>query len=98
MHFLKQNWSKRCAIILATSPAVQKIVENQDFHYHASKAAIQQLVRFSSVSFAKNNLKFSGTMPGMYVHKKRAASFCAEHPEIISRVKKEVLLGRMSNY
>ena len=97
MNLSKQVRSKQCAIVLATSPAAQKIVEDQDFHYHASKAAIQQLIRFSSVRFAKNNLRVNGINPGTYVYKSRAASFYAEHPEIISRVTKEVPLGRMSN-
>ena len=97
VHLSKRVRSKQCAIVLATSPAAQKIVEDQDFHYHASKAAIQQLIRFSSVRFAKNNLRVNGVNPGTYVYKSRAASFYAEHPEIISRVKKEVPLGRMSN-
>jgi len=93
----KRVRSKQCAIVLACSPAAQKIVEDQDFHYHASKAAIQQLVRFSSVRFAKDNLRVNGVNPGTYVYKSRAALFYAEHPEIISRIKKEVPLGRMSN-
>lgn len=93
----KQTRSRQCAIVLVTSPAAQKIVEDQDFNYHASKAAIQQLVRFSAVRFAKHNLRVNGVNPGTYVYKSRAASFYAEHPEIISRVKREVPLGRMSN-
>ena len=97
MNLSKRVRSKQCAIVLATSPAAQKIVEDQDFYYHASKAAIQQLIWFSSVRFAKNNLKVNGVNSGTYVYKSRAASFYAEHPEIISRVKKEVPLGRMSN-
>ena len=97
MNLSKRVRSKQCAIVLATSPAAQKIVEDQDCHYHASKAAIQQLIRFSAVRFAKDNLRVNGVNPGTYVYKSRAASFYAEHPEITSRVKKEVPLGRMSN-
>lgn len=93
----KQTRSRQCAIVLATSPAAERIVEDQDFQYHASKAAIQQLVRFSAVRFAKHNLRVNGVNPGTYVYKSRAASFYAEHPEIISRVKRDVPLGRMSN-
>jgi len=97
MNLSKRVRSKQCAIVLATSPAAEKIVEDQDFHYHASKAAIQQLIRFCSVRFAKDNLRVNGVNPGTYVFKSRASSFYAEHPEITSRAKKEVPLGRMSN-
>ena len=93
----KRVRESQCSIVLATSPAAERVVDDQDFQYHASKAAIAQLVRFGSVNFAKNNMRVNGVNPGFFVYKDRASSFYAEHPEIFELVSRIVPLGRMSN-
>ena len=97
VNLTKRVRSSQCSIVLATSPAAERVVDDQDFQYHASKAAISQLVRYGSVNFAKNNIRVNGVNPGTFVYKDRAASFYAEHPEVFELVKRVVPLGRMSN-
>ena len=97
VHLAKRVRASQCSIVLATSPAAERVVDDQDFQYHASKAAISQLVRYGSVNFAKNNMRVNGVNPGTFVYKDRAASFYAEHPEVFELVKRVVPLGRMSN-
>ena len=59
-----QSRDKQCAVVVTTSPAGRTVVGDQDFQYHASKAALSQLVRFGSVRFSANNLRINGVSPG----------------------------------
>ena len=90
-----QNRRKQCAIVLTTSPAARNIVGDQDFHYHASKAAISQLVRFGAVRFAANNLRINGVSPSSFIFKQRAAEFYAKNPGVVARANKLIPLARM---
>ena len=38
-----------CSVLVTTSPAAHSVVSDQDFQYHASKAALSQLVKFLSL-------------------------------------------------
>ncbi|MEI8024625.1 MAG: SDR family oxidoreductase, partial [Actinomycetota bacterium] len=40
-----------CTVLLVTSPGAHLVLADQNFQYHASKAALSQLVRFGSVRF-----------------------------------------------
>jgi 3-oxoacyl-[acyl-carrier protein] reductase len=84
-----------CAVLLATSPAARTVVSDQDFPYHASKAAITQLVRFGAVRFADGHMRVNGLSPGSFVFKERAANFYASHPEIVARAEGSIPLSRM---
>ena len=85
-----------CAVVLTTSPAARNVLLDQDFHYHASKAALAALVRFAAVRYADNNLRVNGVSPGTFVFKERAATFYAENPEILQLVERDVPLSRMA--
>ena len=91
----RRNRSKLCAVVLTTSPAARNIVGDQDFQYHASKAALSQLVRFGSVRFAANNLRINGISPGSFIFKQRAAEFYEKNPEVVVRANKLIPLSRM---
>lgn len=85
-----------CAVVLTTSPAARSVLLDQDFHYHASKAALAALVHFAAVRYADNNLRVNGVSPGTFVFKERAAAFYAENPEILRLVERSVPLSRMA--
>ena len=87
--------NKQLAIAIFTSPASHHVVGDQDFQYHASKAAISQLVRFGSIHFAANNLRINGLSPGSFIFKQRAAEFYAKNPEILARANNLIPLSRM---
>ena len=87
--------SSQCAVVLLTSPAAHSVVDDQDFQYHASKAALSQLVRYCSVSFAENQLRVNGISPGSFIFKQRAADFYAKNPQIVDRANKLIPLSRM---
>lgn len=84
------------SVVLSSSPAATQVVTDQDFQYHASKAATEQLIRFASVRFAKNKLRTNGINPGSFVFKERARKFFNENPEMLKDAENSVPLGRMA--
>jgi 3-oxoacyl-[acyl-carrier protein] reductase len=84
------------AVVLTSSPAATKVVPDQDFQYHASKAATEQLIRFASVRFAKNMIRTNGINPGSFVYKERAANFYKSNPQILIDAESSIPLGRMA--
>jgi NAD(P)-dependent dehydrogenase (short-subunit alcohol dehydrogenase family) len=87
--------NRQCAVVLMTSPAAHSVVGDQDFQYHASKAALSQLVRYGSVRFAARNLRINGLSPGSFIFKQRAADFYAKNPQIVERANNLIPLSRM---
>ena len=87
--------SSQCAVVFLTSPAAHSVVGDQDFQYHASKAALSQLVRFGSVRFASQNMRVNGLSPGSFIFKQRAAEFYTKNPQIVDRANKLIPLSRM---
>lgn len=87
--------SHECAVVLTTSPGAHHVLADQDFQYHASKAALAQLVRFGAARFASRGLRVNGLSPGSLIFKERAASFYAENPQIVNRANNLVPLSRM---
>lgn len=86
---------QQCAVVFLTSPAARSVVGDQDFQYHASKAALSQLVRFGSVRFASQNMRVNGLSPGSFIFKQRASEFYAKNPQIVDRANKLIPLSRM---
>ena len=90
-----QSRDKQCAVVVTTSPAGRTVVGDQDFQYHASKAALSQLVRFGSVRFSTNNLRINGVSPGSFIFKERAAEYYSKNPEVVANANKLIPLSRM---
>lgn len=93
--FAERKRRKQCAVVLATSPGAHHVLGDQDFQYHASKAALSQLVRFGAVRFASKNLRINGVSPGSFIFKQRAAEYYAKNPEIVNRANDLIPLSRM---
>lgn len=90
-----QDRSKECAVVLLTSPGAHLVLADQNFQYHASKAALSQLVRFGSIRFASKNLRINGLSPGSFIFKQRAAEFYIKNPEVVARANMLIPLARM---
>ncbi len=90
-----QDRAEECAVVLLTSPGAHLVLADQNFQYHASKAALSQLVRFGSVRFASQNMRINGLSPGSFIFKQRAADFYAKNPQIVGRANKMIPLSRM---
>ena len=91
----RRDRNHECAVLLTTSPAARTVVSDQDFQYHASKAAIAQLVRFGAVRFSDAFMRVNGISPGSFVYKERAAGFYAANPQIVARAEGSIPLSRM---
>jgi len=91
----ERNRKTECSVVITTSPAANRVVGDQDFFYHASKAALTQLVRYGSVKFAPRNIRVNGISPSSFVFKQRAANFYKENPQIVKRANELIPLGRM---
>jgi len=89
--------TQELAIVLTTSPAADHVVSDQSFYYHASKAATNQIVRYSAVNFAKSKLRTNGVNPGTFVFKDRAAEYYKQNPQIVAQAEQSVPLGRMAS-
>lgn len=87
---------RECAVVLTTSPAARSVLLDQGFQYHASKAAISELVRYGSVRFADRHIRINGVSPGSFVFKERAARFYEENPDVLELVSQVVPLSRMA--
>lgn len=90
-----QSRVKQLAITFFTSPGSHHVLGDQDFQYHASKAALSQLVRFGAVRFASTNLRINGVSPGSFIFKQRAADFYEKNPEVVARANRLIPLARM---
>ena len=89
--------TQELSVVLTTSPAADRIVSDQSFYYHASKAATNQIVRYSAVNFAKSKLRTNGVNPGTFVFKDRAAEYYKQNPQIVAQAEQSVPLGRMAS-
>ncbi len=90
-----QSRDKQLAITVFSSPGSHHILGDQDFQYHASKAALSQLVRFGSVRFAAKNMRINGVSPGSFIFKERAAEYYSKHPEVLAWAQNLIPLSRM---
>ena len=59
--FCKLKSKKDRKLLFFTSPAAEYIVDDQPFGYHASKAAVNQLIRYLSVKFGQLGVVTNGS-------------------------------------
>jgi len=86
-----------CSVLVTTSPAAHSVVGDQDFQYHASKAALSQLVKFGAVKFASQKMRVNGLSPGSFIFKQRAADYYSKNPKILERANDLIPLSRMGS-
>jgi NAD(P)-dependent dehydrogenase (short-subunit alcohol dehydrogenase family) len=85
------------SIVFLTSPAANQIVHDQTFGYHASKAAIGQLVRYGAIHYTAGLHRVNGVSPGAFIYKKRAQAFYAMNPGRVEQIQKFVPLQRLGS-
>jgi NAD(P)-dependent dehydrogenase (short-subunit alcohol dehydrogenase family) len=82
-------------LLFFTSPAAEYIVDDQPFGYHASKAAVNQLIRYLSVKFGQLGVATNGISPGSYIYKERAKDFWNENYNYLEEVKNLIPVKRI---
>jgi NAD(P)-dependent dehydrogenase (short-subunit alcohol dehydrogenase family) len=93
--FCKLKSKKERRLLFFTSPAAEHIVDDQPFGYHASKAAVNQLIRYLSVKFGQLGVVTNGIAPGSYIYKERAKDFWNENYEYLEEVKNLIPVKRI---
>jgi len=66
---LQDNFSNSASIVAIGSPAGQTIVSEQPLAYHASKAALEQLVKFYAVKLGPLGVRVNCLLPGTLIKK-----------------------------
>ena len=86
---------KNRRLLFFTSPAAEYILDDQPFGYHASKAAVNQLIRYLSVKFGQLGVVTNGIAPGSYIYKERAKDFWNENYNYLEEVKNLIPVKRI---
>ena len=86
---------KNRRLLFFTSPAAEYILDDQPFGYHASKAAVNQLIRYLSVKFGQLGVVTNGIAPGSYIYKERAKDFWNENSNYLEEVKNLIPVKRI---
>lgn len=92
----KNATQKSVSVVLFSSPAAKFVVMDQDFLYHASKASINALIRFSALRFANSNLRINGVSPSSFVLKDRNKNFYQANPDLFKRIEKFIPISEIS--
>jgi NAD(P)-dependent dehydrogenase (short-subunit alcohol dehydrogenase family) len=82
-------------LLFFTSPAAELILDDQSFGYHASKAAVNQLIRYLSVKYGHLGVATNGIAPGSYIYKERAKNFWKENSFYLDEVEKLIPVKRI---
>ena len=93
--FCKLKSKKDRKLLFFTSPAAEYILDDQPFGYHASKAAVNQLIRYLSVKFGQLGVVTNGIAPGSYIYKERAKDFWNENSNYLEEVKNLIPVKRI---
>jgi len=90
---VKDHLQKNGSIIAMGSPAGQFIINDQTLAYHASKAALEQLVRYYAVKLGSSGVRVNCVLPGT-VKKQENTSFYDNNDELKALFKKMIPLAR----
>jgi|LakMenEpi03Aug12_release.lakeMendotaPanAssembly.Ray.scaffolds.fasta_scaffold431274_2 NAD(P)-dependent dehydrogenase (short-subunit alcohol dehydrogenase family) len=93
--FCKIKSKKDRKLLFFTSPAADLVVDDQPFGYHASKAAINQLIRYLSIKFGQLGVATNGIAPGSYIYKERAKKFWKENSNYLDEVENLIPVKRI---
>lgn len=83
------------SIVIATSPASTAVVGDQPFPYHASKAALDQLTRWSAYHYGPLGVRVNAIRPSSIILKDRAKAHYEDHPELVDMYERIIPLRRM---
>jgi 3-oxoacyl-[acyl-carrier protein] reductase len=89
----QDNFSDSASIVAIGSPAGQTIVSEQPLAYHASKAALEQLVRYYAVKLGPKGVRVNCLLPGTLI-KKENKEFYENEENLKDLFKKIIPLAR----
>ncbi len=93
--FCEIESKKARKLLFFTSPAAELVLDDQPFGYHASKAAINQLIKYLSVHFGPKGVTTNGISPGSFIYKERAKTFWDENPNYLKTIENLIPVKRI---
>jgi len=82
------------SIVIASSPADSKVALEQPVSYHATKAALSQMIRYYAVALGPLGIRVNGVEASV-VLKPRAKDFYDRNPQLVRLYERVTPLGRM---
>jgi 3-oxoacyl-[acyl-carrier protein] reductase len=89
----QDHFSENASIVAIGSPAGQTVVSEQALAYHASKAALEHLVRYYAVKIGPIGVRVNCLLPGTLL-KKENKEFFENEKELQDLFKKMIPLSR----
>lgn len=74
-------------VLVSSSPAAHKVLDDQDLSYHIVKAGQEALVRYYAVLLAERNISINAIRIGSVVLKERAMSYWNSIPHTVGKLK-----------
>ena len=75
------------SVLLSSSPAAYKVVDDQDLNYHIVKASQEALVRYISLKMCKHKVYINGIRVSSIVFKERAKDFWNSKNTLVRQLK-----------
>jgi NAD(P)-dependent dehydrogenase (short-subunit alcohol dehydrogenase family) len=94
-HYCENYTGQNGSAVILTSPAGESVVPDQSFNYHASKAALSQLVKYAAIHFKEKGVRTNGISPGAFIEKERSRKFYEANIERLEEIKAFIPLRRL---
>lgn len=85
---------ERGSIVLISSVAAERVVDDQPVGYHVAKAAIEQMVRFYAVKLGNRGIRVNGVVPFTFIKEESRAHYASD-PARLEMYRRIVPLGRL---
>lgn len=83
------------SVILSSSPAAHKVVNDQDLAYHVIKASQEALVRFYAAKMYSHHISVNAVRIGSFVVKSRAQKYWDSIPHVVAGLMRLSPSGRV---
>jgi NAD(P)-dependent dehydrogenase (short-subunit alcohol dehydrogenase family) len=94
-HYCANYTGQNGSAVILTSPAGESVLPDQSFNYHASKAALNQLVKYAAIHFKDKGVRTNGISPGAFIEKERSRKFYEANKERLEEIKGFIPLRRL---
>jgi len=82
-------------ILISSSPAAIKVVDDQDLQYHIVKSGQEALTRYCAVKYGRNGININAIRIGSIVFKDRARNYWNSVPEIVQGLESVTPIGSL---
>jgi len=80
----KKRFNKEASVIIIGSVATSHIITEQSASYHASRAALESLMKYYAVEYGKNKIRFNCVSPDILIKDENKKFLTKNHPLVKS--------------